>query len=198
MFSTTVPAADPSRSPVINLIHAVFRASPYASCQPAFLSSLLPLYKGTLSTPDRQILSLFQLFEAHRKLSIASLFTAWSASGVIESQKPLDALLSLDANKVFETCVAFPLRRSLRSDGKEKSESEFEFTQGIYDPAFVLPLFNVVLEEHLSGLDWVDLLRLNVLGIAVCSLSSRDGEMRAVGRNVLTKAMELITVRTTL
>ena len=177
---------------MVELIHALFRASPYASCQPTFLSSLLPLYHGTLAVADKQILSLFQLFEAQRKLSTVSLFKAWSANGVVGDQRALDVLLSLDAGRVFATCIAFPLRRTLRSDGEEKVEDE---QQGLYDPAFVLPLIVSVLNERLTGLDWVEVLRSNVLGLVVCSLASRDAPMRAIGKRVLAKTVGLISVR---
>lgn len=53
----------------------------------------------------------------------------------------------------------------------------------------------MALEDKLSGLDWVEILRSNVLGLAVCSLASRDTAMRALGRAVLAKTMELIEVR---
>lgn len=142
-----------------------------------------------MSIPDKQILSLFQLFESHRTLSTASLLKSWSASGVIGVQRALDAMMSLAAGKVFATCIAFSMRRALLSDGPTDGAGE-----GFYDPAFILPLFVAVLDEHLTGLDWVQVLRSNLLGLAICSLASRDAAMRALGRRVLAKTTGLISV----
>ena len=66
--------------------------------------------------------------------------------------------------------------------------------EGLYDPAFVLPLFAAVLQEGLSGLDWVEMLRTNVSGLAVMSLSSRDAGMRRLGGHILARTMVVLGV----
>ena len=175
---------------IVNLIHALFKVSPYASCQPNFLSLLLPLYRGSLSVSDKQILSLFQLFESNRHLSTASLLKCWSPSGVVGAQRAFDTLIALDHGKIFATCIAFPLRRALRGHDNDKSDGH-----GLYDPAFILPLSLAVLDEKLTGLEWVEFLRSNAIGLSVCSLASRDAPMRALGRKVLGRTMEHILER---
>ena len=105
-------------------------------------------------------------------------------------QRAFDALISLEGGKVFATCTTFPLRRGLRSDVVDTGHE----VESLYDPAFVLPLFAAALSSTLTGLDWVELLRSNVLGLAVCSLASRDVDMRNLGGYVLSKAMKLISV----
>jgi nucleolar pre-ribosomal-associated protein 1 len=97
---------------------------------------------------------------------------------------------------VFRSCIKFPLRRTLEGViGASNSGDDVEHQdEGLYDPAFVLPLFKVVLEEKLSGLEWVEVLRCNVLGLGICALSSRDEGMRGLGGWCLAKTMEIISV----
>ncbi len=140
------------------------------------------------------VLSLFQVFEQNRKLSVGSVLKTWAAGGT-GSSKALDALTSLDAQRVFATCTAFPLRRSWRTNGLDASTSEDPLGEDLYDPLFLLALISFALNEgNVTGLDWVEILRSNVLGIAACALSSRDENSRAMGSYILAKTMSMISV----
>ncbi|EIW68969.1 hypothetical protein TREMEDRAFT_73980 [Tremella mesenterica DSM 1558] len=167
--------------PTVRLIHALFHASPYASCQPTFIERLLHVYKGTLSHSDVLLLSIFQLFEHHSKISCLSILRCWSPSGIPRPQRAAETVASLDAQKVFVTCVRYPLRRAVRGDFSDSEE--------VYDPVFIFGLYGATLEESLSGLDWVEILRSNVMGLTICALSSRDGEMRALAAGLLSKTL---------
>ena len=92
---------------------------------------------------------------------------------------------------MFATALAFPLRRGLR--GLCVIE-ENEGGLGLYDPVFVLALLAAVLRAELTGLDWVEVLRTNCLGVAIMSLSSRDPEMRCLGGYLLAKTMKAMEV----
>lgn len=176
------------REAYVNLLSAMFTANPYISCQPATIEQFLPLYKGTLSLSDQRLLTLFQLFESYRHISVGSVLSAWS-SGPGRSGRPFDAMTTLDPGKMFATAVAFPLRRPLRGvhaveDGQDAST--------MYDPAFALTLFAATLATEINGLDWVEILRTNILGVAVTALSSRDHEMRSLGGFVLSGTMSYL------
>lgn len=201
-FSSTSPTL---KEGWVDLLVGIFKASPYASCQPNFIESLMPLYGATLSTADQKILSVFRLFETQRKVSSASMLRHWSAAQTTSS-RGLDAILSLDAQAVFATCCAFPLRRQLRESAASSWSAPTELQlwtpppgspdpSKLYDPAFVLPLYASVLGEgELRGLDWVEVLRSNVIGLAVCALSSRDASIRQLAAGVLAKTVEVISV----
>ena len=173
---------------IVNLISSIFKASVYASCQPIFVEPLLPLYSGTLSKSDLQILEMWHTFENFRHLSIASLISRWSATGC--SARAFDALSSLNPSRVFLTCTRFPTRRTLQPD----DPGQVAFDEEVYDPVFVLSLLALTLSEELSGFDWVEILRSNTLGIAVCALTSRDKGTRMLGSAVLAKAMMALDV----
>jgi nucleolar pre-ribosomal-associated protein 1 len=121
----------------------------------------------------------------------------------VTGQRGFDGLISLDTGKVFRTCVKFPLRRVLDGSvqvGMYERDRDGEMDgEGVYDPAFVIPLFYQVLisEEKITGLEWVEILRSNVLGMSICGLSSRDEGMRGIAGACLAKTMELISVRGT-
>jgi nucleolar pre-ribosomal-associated protein 1 len=121
----------------------------------------------------------------------------WSASGAATGGKSLDAVLSLDAGKVMATCCAFPLRRELvgASEVESKRTAVVEEGEGVYDPAFVLPMLGAALVEgEMGGLDWVEVLRGNALGLTVCALASRDARMRTLAAWVLARALATVQV----
>ncbi|KAK4684154.1 nucleolar pre-ribosomal-associated protein 1, partial [Tremellales sp. Uapishka_1] len=183
------PTSTAAKLPYTQLLHSLFHASTYVSCQPTFLEPLLSLYKGTLSLADQYVLSLFQLFEQNRKLSVASIIKLWNSSGIISSeQRPLDGCISLDAQKVFAGCTGLPIRRKLGIVDEKIDNGD------VYDPVFVLSLFIATLyDAPLSGLDWVEVLRSNVVGMSICCLSSRDEEIRRLASFALAKTYALIS-----
>ncbi|KAE8538308.1 hypothetical protein D1P53_005650 [Cryptococcus gattii VGV] len=189
--STTSSCPPQLRLNFIRLLHTLFASSTYVSCQPPFIEPLVLLYRGTTSEADRRVLHMLQLFEGYRKISIASVMRFWNANGILSiGGKSLDVLTSLDPQKVFATCQAYPLRRQLRGWGKVATDPEEG--EGLYDPVFVMGLFIASMHEGMRGLDWVEVLRSNVLGLTVCGLSSRNKEVRNVASYALAKTMSLI------
>jgi nucleolar pre-ribosomal-associated protein 1 len=194
---TSSSCALPLRTGFTILLSALFHASTYVSCQPTFIEPLLALYRGTLSTADQTVLSLFMLFEQHRKLSVGSILKLWTSGGNgVTEQKTFDALMGLEANKVFASCTSFPLRRKWgKVDAASESLGGKHGNEEVYDPVFVLSLMKMVLHEgELTGLDWVEILRSNVLGFAVCALSSRDADMRVVASGIMAKVFAAVSV----
>lgn len=102
-------------------------------------------------------------------------------------------MTTLDPGKMFATAIGFPLRRPLRS---VQSVTEVEDSTAMYDPAFVLSLFAAMLATDINGLDWVEVLRTNVLGLAVAALASRDHEMRSLAGFVLSGTMAYLKAST--
>lgn len=176
------------------LLLALFSASTYVSCQPNFIEPLIGLYRGTLDISDRNILSIMQLFEQNRKISVVSVMRLWSpdpSSAASATQRSLDVVKALDAQKVFATCTSFPLRRGFVSQHRSITNDD----ASLYDPVAVLSITLAMLHEgSITGLDWVEILRSNILGLAICALSSRVSEVRSVAGFVLAKALLVIEV----
>ena len=139
---------------------------------------------------DQRLLSAFNTFESYRHISVLSVLSAWS-SGAGRSSRAYEAVTSLDPGKMFATAINFPLKKAVRSVEEIKGNEE---GSGLYDPSFVLALFSAMTRENLTGLDWVEVLRSNILGVAVAALSSRDAEMRSLGGYALSKTMASMDV----
>lgn len=164
---------------------------PVNTCQLTHVSPLLKLYRATMTPTDRRLLDIFRLFEEHKQLSVASLLLRWTAHASLASNRPLDAVMSLEPNTVFQTCISYPQRRSfgwqpqLAISNPERS----------YDPAFVILLFGeLVCEGSLSGFDWVEVFRTNVASVTVCALASRDPDIRKAASTVIAGVLHFMKV----
>ncbi len=190
--SATLPINDSLRTSLAACIKALSIASPYVACQPNFVEPLMALYGGTDSAADLALFAVLKLFETYRKLSVASMFLSWTPRHVTidpTTRRSLDVLTSLDSSQVFATCTRFDVRRSGSTDKIEAGDGT------LYDVVFVLSLTAMVMAEGgLTGLDWVEVLRSNVLGLAICALSSRRDEVRDTAGYILAKAMAAIEV----
>lgn len=163
-------------------LHTLFLSNPYITCQPSFFQPLVALYGGTLALADQQLLDIWLAAERQTRTSLASLLMCW---GGTSAERPMDLVGKLDSRKTFTACIHFPLRRGI--------EPREEDAVG-YDPIFLLSILNLALEGsgNLSGLDWVELLRSNLLAVAIAALSSRRVEMRQAGATSLAKALAII------
>ena len=173
------------------LLHTIFHTHPSNTCQPSHLPPLIQIYGGTLSSADLHILGVFRLYEAQRRISVASLIGNWSAPGNSASQSCLDAISYLDPGQVLRTFMNFPTQRSLDDVG------EFKVSPGygqIYDPVFVMLLFAQVVSScpPSSALGWVQLFRTNVASLIIRCLSSRDSGLRRLARVQLGALYKLI------
>lgn len=145
---------------------------------------------------DRTILSIFHLFEIHKKLSCASLLSTWSSSGDTGSTDALGAVLSLDAGKVFHTCLNFP--RGLKFNLDHEYHEKSEFREELYDPLFLVLIFARVVSGNApaSALTWVQFFRTNILCVVIRSLSSKDDAFRELAVWNLSGLWRLLEVRT--
>jgi nucleolar pre-ribosomal-associated protein 1 len=144
---------------------------------------------------DRTVLSVLHLFEVHKKLSCASLLSTWSSSGDTGSPDALGAVLSLDAAKVFHTCLNFP--RGLKFDLDHEYHDKTGFREELYDPLFLNLIFaRVISGNHpTSALSWVQFFRTNMVCVVIRSLSSKDDAFRELALYNLSGVWKLLEVR---
>lgn len=182
------------RDAVVELLLTLFNLHLNNTCQPSHVEPLVHIYGGTLSTSDRQLLSIFQLFELQRKTSVATIIGRWSASLDATSSTFLEALQSLDSIRVLRTCLVYPTRRSFAEEVDDKGSL---YDGQIYDPVFVMLLFGQMISHSPPGsaLAWVELFRTNVVSLLIRALSSKDNNMRNVALCQITTLWKCLEVR---
>ena len=165
------------RDAIIELLHTLFYLHSTNTCQITHVESLVRVYHGTLSVSDLRILSIFQLFETQRKLSVTSLLSHWSFISSSSSQSALEALQSLDPILVLRTCLNLPRWRCVED---QSALSICTQDAHLYDPVFIMLLFGQMLVEQppSSSFAWLELFRTNVISLFIRVLSSKDGRMR--------------------
>ncbi|KAJ2915963.1 hypothetical protein MD484_g4428, partial [Candolleomyces efflorescens] len=183
------------RDSLVSLLHNLFHLHPSNTCQVSHVEPLARVYGGTLSNSDRRLLSIFQLFERQRKLSIRTLVGRWTppssslASGGSDSVG-LEALQNLDGISVLKTALAFPVLMQVEvSFGKCTL-----YENQLFDPLFLLLLLQHVLSNGppTSAVSWIELFRSNVVGLALRALSARDGGMREIGMGCIVAVWTLM------
>ena len=158
-------------------MHSLFHLHPHNTCQITHIQPLIRVYRGTLSRSDLRILSIFQLFEGQRKLSVTPLISRWSATPNTESETALEAIQSLDPIIVLRTCLNFPQWRRL----EDQSTKVVDFNEAaLYDPTFLMLLFSQMLTDQTptSAFGWIELFRSNVVSLFIRALSVKDGQIR--------------------
>jgi nucleolar pre-ribosomal-associated protein 1 len=176
-----------ARRSIAKLALALFNASPYSACQPSFAEPLIKLYKGTRDLADHDLLSVFGLYERYRKVSLSKAIVAmWTPQlnmGADENDTSLDAVKQLDPRIVFASCIAF-----------EKTSNDDDASK-CYDTGFILSLTAACLRDGtLTGLQWVEILRSNVLAVVACALASRSAHHRNMASCILGAAIEMVEV----
>ncbi|PFH47812.1 hypothetical protein AMATHDRAFT_6373 [Amanita thiersii Skay4041] len=180
-----------TREAIIILLFTLFNIHPSNTCQVTHVEPLIRVYRGTLSPPDLKLLSIFQLFEEERKLSVSPLLSRWSSSATMSSSSSLDAIQSLDANIVLRTCLHYPTWRRLENQASypvDKHDSQ------LYDPMFLILLFGDMLQESppSSTFAWVEMFRTNIVGLLIKSLSCKDVRVREIALCHITGLWKLL------
>ncbi|KAJ6512246.1 ribosome 60S biogenesis N-terminal-domain-containing protein [Mycena vitilis] len=183
-FFKVSAAGSGTRDPIIDALHILFNLHPTNTCQITHVQPLVRVYRGTSSTPDRKLLSVFQLFESQRKISVASLVGQWSATPEVPSSNILEAVQSLDAILVLRTCLHFPKWRCL-ADQTRFAESQRDAQ--LYDPVFLILIFAQAMAEKIpeSAFGWIELFRTNIVSLLIRALSTKDEHLREVARSQL-------------
>lgn len=184
-----------TRDAIVRLLWELFHVHPQNSCQPSHIEPLRAIYGGTLSASDRTLISIFHLFEVHKKLSCASLLSTWSSSADTGSNDALGAVLNLDAAKVFHTCLSFP--RGLKFDLEHEHHDQSELREELYDPLFLNLIFARVVTGNppSSALAWVQLFRTNIVCVIIRTISSKDDAFRELALCNLSGLWKLLEVR---
>ncbi|KAG6905791.1 hypothetical protein DXG01_000716 [Tephrocybe rancida] len=173
------PAATSTRESIVRLLHTLFNLHPSNTCQVTHVEPLVRIYRGTLSRSDGLLLSVFRLFEAERKVSVASLLCQWSSTPNLLSSTSLEAIHGLDAILVLRTCLNFPSWRNLEDLSTEKATTH---DAQLYDPIFLMLLLAQTLAENPpeSAFAWVEVFRTNIVSLLIRALSSKNGAMRDI------------------
>ncbi|KIM48447.1 hypothetical protein M413DRAFT_16355 [Hebeloma cylindrosporum] len=175
--ASSSPETSRIRDAMIEFLDILFHLHPFNTCQISHIEPLVKVYRGTLSTSDLRILSIFQLFEEQRKLSVAALLSRWSSSQNVTSHSALEALQSLDPIIVLRTCLNFPRWRRLEVQSSTNPEPQ---GPSLYDPFFIMLLFTQMLSDNppTSALSWIELFRTNIVSLFIRALSAKDGRTR--------------------
>ncbi|KAJ3506576.1 hypothetical protein NLJ89_g6794 [Agrocybe chaxingu] len=168
-----------AREAVVELLHRLFHLHPANTCQITHIEPIIKIYCGTLSSTDLRILSIFQLFEGQRRLSVTPLLSRWSATPGISSQTALEALQSLDPILVLRTTLQFPRWRRVDDRPGVKLPADGQDIV-LYDPIFIMLLFSQMLSEQppSSAFAWIELFRTNIVSLFIRALSAKDGRVR--------------------
>ncbi|KAI5885092.1 uncharacterized protein SCHCODRAFT_02753782 [Schizophyllum commune H4-8] len=183
-FPRAASVTSPSREPLVHLLYTLFQLHPGNTCQISHVEPLLQVYRGTLSSADRRILAIFQLFEAERSTPITSLISRWSSVGDSASQTALDAVQSLDPILVLRTCLNYPKWRDLDTPIEHRA---YSWEEPLYDPIFLVLLFAQMILEcpPATALAWVEVFRTNIVSLLIRMMSARESEVRELAANQL-------------
>ncbi|KAG9316606.1 ribosome 60S biogenesis N-terminal-domain-containing protein [Chiua virens] len=110
-------ASRSQRNRITRLLEALFWLHPANTCQPSHVEPLFQVYGGTMSAPDRRLLSIMRLFEEEKRISLSTFFSRWSPSTDATVSDALEVVQNFDPIYMLRTCLAFPLWRRF---GKEK------------------------------------------------------------------------------
>ncbi|KAG8218153.1 ribosome 60S biogenesis N-terminal-domain-containing protein [Butyriboletus roseoflavus] len=165
------------RNQMTRLLDALFRLHPASTCQPAHIEPLFQVYGGTMSSPDRRLLSIMRLFEAEKRTSLSPFFSRWSPSSDSTVSEALEVVQTLDPVYMLRTCLAFP---SWRRFGEEKGVKEGPADDSMYDPLMAVVLSAQMLVEcpPTTPLGWVKVFRSNVVSLLIRCLSAKDPNIR--------------------
>ncbi|KAF9531008.1 ribosome 60S biogenesis N-terminal-domain-containing protein [Crepidotus variabilis] len=167
------------RDCLTQLLHRLFNLHPNNTCQITHIEPLIKIYRGTLAMSDLRILSVFQLFENQRKLSVGPLLSRWSATPSGTSNSALESLQSLDPIMVLRTYIELPCWCALENHALNEVDRQ---KSGLYNPAFLMLLFLQAFAEKppSSAFEWLELLRTNIVSLFIRCLSAKDGQIRAM------------------
>ncbi|WFC98144.1 hypothetical protein MYAM1_000868 [Malassezia yamatoensis] len=186
------------RSELILMITTLARSATEALSSPTTLARLIYLYEGSMSRDDRSLFKLLRDQEKSGQISVLDVMRCWTSDPKIvpnsmQRESLLDALLSLNPQRMHKTCVEFPRTSQASSSATD-----------IYDPWFILNLVGgVILEREkrpevsvdnsqtnpapLTGLEWLSVLRTGSVGVVVCALSAHDDTLRSFALGLLGK-----------
>lgn len=173
---------------------------------------LLSSYNATMSSSDQLILKLLQFYEhqcnvdfyGYRPLMFGPAALSHFSSAVDNPDKDFKltkkSLDTVDAscqklvdsfeNTLIENTINnFPITRKLQVVGIDGNGDDDEVLTRVYDPAFYLPIFDMILST--TSFDFTtQSIRSNLLLLVPPALSCEDEKMRLLAANVLLKCRQ--------
>ncbi|KAM0791109.1 hypothetical protein ACM66B_004398 [Microbotryomycetes sp. NB124-2] len=169
----------------IELVLALSKASLRSAASNRVVEKLVPLYGGTLTSLDKQMLDVFRGVELVGGQSVALVLRAWSASrdGVaLSDTNGVSCLTGLSPVSLRRSCVAIC--------ASSKTPRSTDHDDSTYDPDFLLPFVcSIVMNDELKVHDWVALLESGALSLPVAALASSREASRLVARATLGRAI---------
>lgn len=174
---------------VMSLLASMITAFPTISAKVDLSASLIAYYGATLSAKDRLILRVFRIEDlCTQDNQFNHVLSNWKLAGQTVTSGPafIELIPLLDSSKMFSTCVKCLDSKALES---------FEGSESFYDPYFILVyLFHVIDQGPISMSCWNSIAQANMLGLAMCALSSSSKTWRMLGDRCLAKAYGLLKV----
>ena len=185
----------PSSETKTALINLLLSLTPI-SCSEDHIPLLLSSYTGTLHPSDRAILTLLNRYETLAGLDLspyqplvwgppAAPHYSVSNSNGWKQIKCSEILGMLDTNLMRRTCEKFPIMLPLDVEC-EISDDDIE-DESIYDPRFLLPMLSYLLSSEVYIDKHIKFLEVGAVGLALCSLASKDRDVRRAGYHVVAK-----------
>lgn len=187
----------PARHSLISVINTLFHLYPHNTCQPSHVAPLVLIYTGKLCGSDRKILRIFQLFEQQRRYSSASIISQWTPNPDLPGSGPINAVINLDPRLVFKVCTEYPQWRGIQGTSFESQEGRGQ--EQLYDPVFLVLLLGQIISaitggSKLTGMDWVQIFRSNIVCVLVSTLSARQDDLRLIAWHTFGGLLNVIKV----
>lgn len=179
----------PLRLPfVATLVHWARDRPSVVQATSTVLARWVYLYMGTMDNADRALASLLW------KYGGGEILRAWQAQPVLvpttlASTSALGALLTLDPARAWASCIHMP--RISSKDGLVLEDKAMQ----AYDPWFVLNLLAATMLEreqqgenmHVTGLEWLAIVRTGAISMVLGTLSSHRAPLRKFALQLLGK-----------
>uniref|UniRef100_S4RZR1 URB1 ribosome biogenesis homolog n=1 Tax=Petromyzon marinus TaxID=7757 RepID=S4RZR1_PETMA len=192
-----------ARGALVKLLFTLVQKCPNI-CDIHHFALLLGAYTATLSETDQCLLLLMRIYE-NNNLSLLDFsvrrLLMWGPEAVSlhatrrtlgrslwQLPSPDRILGLLDAGRMYETAVNFPLHRTLLPDNNYlfliREPPSFTGGSHLYDPAFLLPLFSAILVPE-CAVDCRRFVEVHGLGLVFAGLASLHPALRGACYHVL-------------
>uniref|UniRef100_S4RZR3 URB1 ribosome biogenesis homolog n=1 Tax=Petromyzon marinus TaxID=7757 RepID=S4RZR3_PETMA len=191
-----------ARGALVKLLFTLVQKCPNI-CDIHHFALLLGAYTATLSETDQCLLLLMRIYE-NNNLSLLDFsvrrLLMWGPEAVSlhatrrtlgrslwQLPSPDRILGLLDAGRMYETAVNFPLHRTLLPDNYLfliREPPSFTGGSHLYDPAFLLPLFSAILVPE-CAVDCRRFVEVHGLGLVFAGLASLHPALRGACYHVL-------------
>jgi hypothetical protein len=173
---------------------------------------LLIKYEGTTMLKDRCLLEImltiekkgfpvsnFMLFWHVRQWAEwETLYVSNTLMAIDSDDRRNECVASIDSAMMWKTIETFQVKPRSFIDGSSLLEEESPAKRkkdprlAYYDPQFFLPLMYLILKHSSDALDFRQLIEVNLIGLAIITLTSADSTMRQIASLILQLAYEFV------